>query len=108
MRDTPQDIRPRHLGGKFHPSDRGDDQQRHGGLGQGHRRATHRRGASARGARDRYRNNAWLPLGAVAAAPLPLTVEADAMHGGPMRRADSLVSCAEGTDEEAELKANAF
>jgi hypothetical protein len=52
-----------------------------------------------------YRNNAWLPPAAVAAAPLPLTVEADAMHGALMRRADSLVSCAEGADEEAELKA---
>jgi hypothetical protein len=52
-----------------------------------------------------YRNNEWIPPAAVAAAPLPLTVKADAMHGALMRRADALVSCAEGTDEEAELKA---
>jgi hypothetical protein len=52
-----------------------------------------------------YRNNEWLPPAAVAAAPLPLTVEADAMHGALMRRADALVCCAEGTHEEAELKA---
>jgi hypothetical protein len=51
-----------------------------------------------------YRNNEWLSLVAVAAAPLPLTVEADAMHGALMRRADVLVSCAEGAEEEAELK----
>jgi hypothetical protein len=50
-----------------------------------------------------YRNNEWLPPAEVAAAPLPLTVEADAMHGALMRRADTLVSCTEGSDEEAEL-----
>jgi hypothetical protein len=52
-----------------------------------------------------YRNNAWLPPAAVAAATLTLTVEADAMHAALMRRADALVCCAEGTHEEAELKA---
>ncbi len=52
-----------------------------------------------------YRNNEWLPPAPVAATTLTLTVEADAMHRALMRRADTLVSCAEGTDKEEELKA---
>jgi hypothetical protein len=44
------------------------------------------------------------PAGA-AAAQLPLTAEADAVHGALMRRADALAGCLEGSDEEGELKA---
>jgi hypothetical protein len=40
-----------------------------------------------------------------AAPPLPLTAEADAMHGTLMRHADALDGCAEGPEEGAELKA---
>jgi hypothetical protein len=39
-----------------------------------------------------------------AAPPLPLTAEADAMHGALMRRADALAGCQEGSGEETELK----
>jgi hypothetical protein len=49
-----------------------------------------------------YRGGEWLPP---AASPLSFTWEADAMHGTLMRRADALVGCSEGSDEEAELKA---
>jgi hypothetical protein len=47
----------------------------------------------------------WYPLHIGVSAPPTLTVaqvEADAMHGLLMRRADALAGC---TDEEAELKA---
>jgi hypothetical protein len=37
-----------------------------------------------------YRNGEWSSSAAVAAAPLPMTGEADAMHGALMRRADAL------------------
>jgi hypothetical protein len=49
-----------------------------------------------------YRSGAWL---APAASPLPMTAEADAMHGALMRRADALTGCQEGSGEETELKA---
>jgi hypothetical protein len=55
-----------------------------------------------------YRNDEWLPPGAVAGAvgaPLPFTAEADAMHGMLMLRADTLASCQEGSGEESELEA---
>lgn len=52
-----------------------------------------------------YRGGEWLAPASVAAAPLPLTAEADPMHGALMRRADALAGCTEGSDEEAELKA---
>jgi hypothetical protein len=48
----------------------------------------------------RYHDGEWLPP---AAPPLPLTWEADAMHGMLMRRADALTGCQEGTGEETEL-----
>jgi hypothetical protein len=51
-----------------------------------------------------YRNGQWAPA-AITITPLPLTAEADAMHGALVRRADALASCAEGSHEEAELKA---
>jgi hypothetical protein len=44
----------------------------------------------------------WLPPGV---PPLPLTAEADAMHGALMRRANALAGCTEGSKEEIELKA---
>ena len=49
-----------------------------------------------------HRSGEWRPP---AAPPLPLTAEADAMHGPLMRRADALAGCTEESDEEAELKA---
>ena len=50
----------------------------------------------------KHEDGEWLPP---AAPPLPLTAEADAMHGALMRRADALAGCTEGSDDEAELKA---
>jgi hypothetical protein len=49
-----------------------------------------------------YSNGEWLPAGV--AAPLPFTVEADAMHGALMLRADALAECKESSDEQAELR----
>ena len=49
-----------------------------------------------------YRDGEWLPT--VVAPPLPLTAEADAMHGMLMRRADALDGCSKGSDEEGELE----
>jgi hypothetical protein len=50
----------------------------------------------------RYQSGKWEPS---ASAPLPLTWEADAMHGALMRRADALSGCTEGSPEDAELRA---
>jgi hypothetical protein len=52
-----------------------------------------------------YRGGTWLAPAGTAATPLSLMAKADAMHGALMRRADELAGCAEGSDEEAELKA---
>jgi hypothetical protein len=49
-----------------------------------------------------YRDGEWLPT--VVAPPLPLTAEADAVHGMLMRRADALDRCSKGSDEEGELE----
>jgi hypothetical protein len=49
-----------------------------------------------------YRDGEWLPT--VLAPPLPLTAEADAMHGMLMQRADALNGCSKGSDEEGELE----
>ena len=49
-----------------------------------------------------HRTGEWQPP---AAPPLPLTAEADAMHGALMRRADTLADCTKGSDEEGELEA---
>jgi hypothetical protein len=49
----------------------------------------------------RSQSGKWEPS---ASAPLPLTWEADAMHGALMRRADALAGCAENSDEELELR----
>jgi hypothetical protein len=45
-----------------------------------------------------YQCGEWVPP---AAPPLPLTAEADAVHGV----ADALAGCTEGSEEEVELKA---
>jgi hypothetical protein len=50
----------------------------------------------------RYQSGKWEPS---ASAPLPLSWEADAMHGALMRRADALAGCTENSEEEIELKA---
>jgi hypothetical protein len=55
-----------------------------------------------------YRSGEWLPPAAVTGAvgaPLPFTVEADAMHGMLMLRADALAGCTESSGEETELQA---
>ena len=49
----------------------------------------------------KYLGGEWHPP---AAPPLPLTTEADAMHGALMRRADALAGCQQGSGEDAELK----
>ena len=50
-----------------------------------------------------YRNEEWV----TGSGPnvQPLMAEADALHGVLMNRADALMGCTEGSDEEAELKA---
>jgi len=52
----------------------------------------------------RYRDGEWRAPGAVAGAPVPLTTEADAIHGALMLRADALVGCTGSSDEGAELR----
>jgi hypothetical protein len=52
-----------------------------------------------------FRNGEWLPVSAATPSSVPMTFEADAMHGALMRRADALIGCAEGLDDEAELNA---
>jgi hypothetical protein len=50
-----------------------------------------------------YSSGEWLlPAGA---SPSRQLADADSMHRMLMRRADTLAGCAEGSDEEAELKA---
>ena len=51
-----------------------------------------------------YRNDEWTPASATI-VPVPLTAEADALHGLLVRRADALAGCAERSAEESELKA---
>ena len=50
-----------------------------------------------------YRNDEWSPA-AVTITPVPLTAEADTLHGALVRRADALAGCTEGSAEETELK----
>jgi hypothetical protein len=52
-----------------------------------------------------YRGGKWVSPAALGAAPLPMTAEADALHGALMRCPDALTGCLEGSDEEAELRA---
>ena len=51
-----------------------------------------------------YRKDQWTPA-AVTVVPVPLTAEADTLHGLLVRRADALAGCAERSAEESELKA---
>ena len=51
-----------------------------------------------------YRKDEWSPA-AVTVVPVPLTAEADTLHGLLVRRADALAGCAERSAEESELKA---
>jgi hypothetical protein len=47
-----------------------------------------------------YQGGQWVPpTAATTPSPLPMTAEADALHGALMRRADALVACTEGSDE---------
>jgi hypothetical protein len=50
-----------------------------------------------------YRNDEWTPAAATI-MPVPLTAEADTLHGALVRRADALAGCTDGSQEEAELK----
>ena len=50
-----------------------------------------------------YRNGEWLPVSAAMPSPVPLTFEADAMHGALRRRANALMGCTDGSEVEAEL-----
>ena len=52
-----------------------------------------------------YRNSTWLLPVAAPSPALPLLAEGDAMHATLVRRADALVCCLEGSEEEAELAA---
>jgi hypothetical protein len=68
----------------------------------GHRQEADRGALGALGCR--YQGGEWLPP-ASASAPLPLTAEANAMHGALMRRADALTGSTESSSKEAELRA---
>jgi hypothetical protein len=52
-----------------------------------------------------YHGDQWVPPTAATPSPLPMTAEADALHGAMMRRADALAGCTEGAADAAELKA---
>jgi hypothetical protein len=47
----------------------------------------------------------WAPPTSPASRTLPLILEADAMHAALVRRADALMGCLEGSEEEEELEA---